>query len=58
MFNKSMVASASSPLLLESFIASNQYEFFIPFSFVAINTLLGQKISTIAKGFNGQSCKP
>jgi hypothetical protein len=40
MFNKSMAVLASSPLLLESSIASYQYAFSIPLSFVAMNTLL------------------
>jgi hypothetical protein len=43
MFNKLMAISASSPPLLESFIAFNQYAFFIPLSFVTMNTLLGPK---------------
>jgi hypothetical protein len=38
MFNKSMVALASSPLLPESFVAFDWYAFYAPSFFVAVNT--------------------
>ncbi len=54
MFNKSMATLTSSPLLLESSVAFYQYEFFIPFFLVAMNTSLGPNFPTITTRFSGQ----
>jgi hypothetical protein len=49
-----MLVLTSSPLLLECSIASDWYAFFIHFSSITMNTLLGPKISTIDVEFNHQ----
>lgn len=54
MFNKSKATLTSSPLLLESSIAFDQYEFFTPSSSIIVNTLLGPNFPTITTKFSGQ----
>jgi hypothetical protein len=54
MFNKSMAASTSSPLLLKSYVAFDWYAFSAPSSFVAVYTSLGPNFPTIATRFSGQ----